>query len=377
MKAIKLFAIAAITLGMMACNKKDDNNVTPNEGAQATLSIKVDASSGLRAIGSPSADGDVKSLEVYVYNGEYLEGYKKAENAVEVVGIPVTTGARKLVVVSNANIGSVSTLTELQDKVVTGKLPMISPAGESQVGIMMTSEVKDITIKAGKNTYGFGAVEGSIENEPLDLLKVPARISLVGASTAFEGTYAGWTFEPDQVFLFNVPSATRVFPSGGNLVVPDAPYFAGVDKKDSWSGSLWAGDQTKRIELADAVTDLSTITADNPAYYYSYENDAKVVLVIKGKLKDAADQPVAGAPYADAEGFTYYSILINDTREGYSYRGDNTGIGKLKRNTDYQLSVTIKRPGTADPTTPPAEAATLDVKVTVKPWMTVNQNVEY
>lgn len=376
MKAIKLFAIAAITLGMMACNKKEDNNVMPNEGTQATLSIKVDAGSQLRAFGVAPADGDVKSLEVYVYNGDILEGYKKAEGAPEVKDVNVTTGTRKLVVIANANLGKVSSLAELEGKIITGKLPVLAPSGDTQVGVIMTSEIKQITVKAGKNVYGYGAVEGSIENDPLELLKVPARVSLVKAVTAFEGTFQNWTFEPAEVFMFNIPGSTKLF--GDDLFVPDAPRFTGV-AKGSWSGSLWVGDQTQSDVLKDAVTNLAEITANKFLYYYSFEKsatDAPVVLVIKGKLKDEANQEV-GAPYADAAGFTYYSILVNSAKAGYTYDPNHAADGALKRNTDYQLSVTIKRPGTSDPTTPPADAATLDVKVTVKPWDVVNQSVEY
>lgn len=375
MKAIKLFAIAALTLGMMACNKKEDSNVIPNEGTQATLSIKVDAGSQLRALGASPADGDVKSLEVYVYAGDLLEGYKKVENTSEAVDINVTTGERKLVVVANANLGKINSLTELQEIALRDKVVMVEPSGDDQVGVAMTAEPQTITIKAGKNTYGFGAGEGSISSAPLQLVKVPARISLVGASTSFEGAFAGWTFEPSEVFVFNVPNSSRLF--GPSLELVEMGRYAGM-KQDSWTGDLWVPSQVVKEVLRDEVSDLSSITPNNFIYYHSFESIGKpVVLVIRGKLKDDSGQLVKGAPFADDNGYTHYSILVNAERSGYAYTGDDTGTGNLKRNTDYRISVVIKRPGTSDPTTPPADAATLDVKVAVTPWLTVNQNIEY
>lgn len=379
MKTIKLFAIAAITLGMMACNKNENTEVNPNEGAQATLTVKVDTSSSLRAIGAVPADGTVKSLEVFVYAGDVLEGYGKADNATEVKDIKVTTGDRKMVVVANANLGKVNSLKDLMAKKIEGKVAVFGAPEGDQVDIAMTSETKDITIKAGKNVYGLaaGAEDNNLSTDPLELVKVPARISLISAKTEFAEPFTGWTFEPKAIFVFNVPGNTNYF---GSPLAIDGDHFSGIDMT-AWTGDLLASGTIKvNAALFDAVDDLSTITENNPAYYYSFENregSKPVVLTIKGKLKNADGEYVSGEPFADASGFTYYSILVNADRAGYTYTGEDTAIGYLKRNTDYRLSVTIKRPGTGDPTTPPAETATLDVKVEVKPWTKVSQTVVY
>lgn len=382
MKTIKLFAIAAITLGMMACNKNENTEVNPNEGAQATLTVKVDTGSSLRAIGAVPADGTVKSLEVFVYAGEALDGYGKAtgDGVVEVKDIKVTTGARKLVVVANANLGKVNSLSELKAKKIEGKVAVYAtPLGENQVDIAMTSEVKGVAIKAGKNLYGIaaGAGETSLSSDPLALVRVPARISLVSAKTEFSDVFEGWTFTPEAVFVFNVPGSSKYF---GNILATDGNFFSGIDMAGKTGELLVPGITNVNAALLDEVTDLSQITGNNPVYYYSFENKMEgskpVVLTIKGKLKDAAGQN-PGAPFTDSEGNTYYSILVNATRAGYTYNGEGTGTGLLKRNTDYRLSVTIKRPGTDDPTTPPSETATLDVKVEVKPWVEVSQGIVY
>lgn len=377
MKTIKLFAIAAIALGMMACNKKENTIITPDEGAPATLSVKVEAGNQLRATGVPM-DEDVKSLEVYVYAGDVLEAYKKVENSLEVTEISVTTGERTLVVVANANLGQIASLAALEGHIIKDKLVMVEPSGDDQTGVIMTAKPEPFIIKAGKNVYGYPSGDNVLNQEPLELVKVPARISLKSVKTEFSGVYEGWTFEPAEVFVFNVPGSSKLFDTPLS-VGSDEKTFAGVDMA-AWSGALLHNPWEKKEVLRDELTDLASLTPNSFIYFHTFENpeDYNVILTIKGKLKNKNGGYVTGAPHADTDGFTYYSILVNATKPGYSYTSnDGTGTGMLQRNTDYQLAVTIKRPGTDDPTTPPADAATLDVKVAVKAWVVVNQNVEY
>lgn len=371
MKTSKIFMVAAIALGLMACNKNEDINV-PQDEAQATLSVKINSGT-LRALGTPGEADKVTKLEVYVYKGGTLEAYKKAEEAAgvtEVKQIAVTAGASKLVVVANSaeDLGEVEALSALEEKMVEG---LVAPAS-----IVMTSEVTPIDIKAGHNVYGYtkSGDENQISEAPLALVRVPARVVLDKAEVAFEGVFADWKFTPEQVFVFNVRGKSKLF--GENLYVSEAPFYSGV-VVTGFGGALDGDSSVEKTSLQDVLEtkDFSKL----PAYYYTYENedaDHPVVLTIKGKLQ-RGDNSIPGAPYTDAAGTTYYSILVNVAKPGYVFTGVNSGNGKVKRNTEYKLDVTIKRPGKDDPTVIPSDPATLDVKVVVTPWSVVNQNVTY
>lgn len=371
MKTSKIFVVAAIALGFMACNKNEDINV-PQEEAQATLSVKINSGT-LRALGAPDDSDPVKNFEVYVFKGQVLEGYKRVEGAMEAKEIEVSAGNATLAVVANAGgegLGKAFTLDELKEAVKEG---VIEDAG----GLLMTSEMKEISIKAGKNLYGYTKTgdENEISADPLALVRVPARVVLQEAKTEFSGTFEGWTLEPQQVFVFNVRGKSKLF--GDNLYMADAPFYSGVDL-GSFSGSLKPTTSEKHESLQN---EFSSFIEDLPAYFYTYENEDQtypVVMTIKGLLRDAGGELVKSSPYTDAVGTTYYSILVNVTKPGYSYEGDASGgNGKVKRNTEYKLKVTIKRPGKDNPTITPSDPATLDVNVVVTPWTVVNQNVTY
>lgn len=395
MKLSKLFLIGAIALGMVACNNDDVPN-TGKVGEKATVSVKITkATSGTRAVGTTTAsemtaaESAIKNLDVFVFNGDAVDGHGTATgaNVSEVLEIAVTTGSRTLVVVANAtsDMGTITSKAALLAKVATDL-----SAQTLNNGLLMTSvETAAFTIAAGKNYYGYPtgtAATGETEHSvgaPVKLTRVPARVALVSATTAFEGSYAGFTFEPAEVFLFNAKKQSKYF---GASLVAGTELLSGVDL-NPFGGSLkpstWDAAWTVTY-LKDAVTDLTAISTDKPVYYYTFENDATVqptVLSIKGKIKKADNTYATATDFSgaiDAEGYTYYSIVVNATKGGYTYTGEDVAHdGKIIRNTQYNISITIKHLGKDDPTDPPTEAAMLDVLVEVVPWVVVNQGVEY
>lgn len=396
MKIGKLFlaGVVALGLGLAACN-----NETPEveTGADATVSIKITKTTAGTRVATDAytnvsertvAESNIKKLDVFVFNGDAVDGHGTASgtNVLEVKDIAVTTGSRTLVVVANAtsDMGTITSKAALLAKVATDL-----SAQTLDNGLLMTSEETGaFTIAAGKNYYGYTAGQTPAGTEhsvgaPVKLTRVPARVALVRATTAFDGSYAGFKFEPEQVFLFNAKKQSKYFgtslATGAELLSGvDLTLFAGPLKPATWDAA-WTVDYLK-----DAVTDLETISTDKPVYYYTFENDATVqptVLSIKGKIKKADDSYATAADFPgaiDAAGYTYYSIVVNATKGGYTYTGaDVAHDGKIMRNTQYNLTVTIKHLGKDDPTEPPTEAAMLDVLVEVVPWVIVNQAVEY
>lgn len=396
MKLEKLFLLGAIALGLAACSNEDTPVV--QQAKNATMSLKI-VQGGTRAIGDSeltTKESKIKRLDVFVFNGDARDGYERAENedgVTEVKNIAVTTGSRTMMVVANA------TFTKEEMKAITSKADLLTKVATDlatqtlEKGLLMTGEVTEaFTIAPGKNYYGYPDQPGvdaenqHSKNEPVKLIRVPARVSLISAVTTFEGSYEGFTFEPEEIFLFNAKKQSKYFGNPGALVKGpellsgiDLTDFDGTLKPDTWVPA-WKADYLK-----DAFTSLD-ILSEKPVYYYVFENDASVqptVLSIKGKIKKADNTYATKDEFPDAidaQGFTYYSILVNATRDGYTYSGENNGITGdkiIRRNTHYKISVTIKRIGKKDPTDPPIEPATLDVKVEVAEWEVVGQNVVY
>ena len=391
MKLEKLFLLGAIAFGLAACSNEDTPVV--QQAKNATMSLKI-VQGGTRAIGIPdditAGESKIKRLDVFVFNGDAVDGHKQAtgEDVTEVKDIAVTTGSRTMVVVANAtaDMGTITSKAAL-----LGKVASDLAAQTLENGLLMTSEVtEEFTIQAGKNYYGYAAGQTPAGNEisvgvPVKLTRVPARVALVNAVTQFTGSYAEFTFEPEEIFLFNAKKQSKYFGNPGALVKGpellsgvDLTDFDGTLKPDTWVPA-WKADYLK-----DAFTSLD-ILSEKQVYYYVFENDASVqptVLSIKGKIKkSSADDDYATAtefPGAiDSQGYTYYSIVVNANKEGYTYEGDTPKDSKILRNTKYNISVTIKHLGKDDPTDPPTEAATLDVKVEVAEWEVVGQNVVY
>ena len=386
MKLEKLFLLGAIAFGLAACSNEDTPVV--QQAKNATMSLKI-VQGGTRAIGIPdditAGESKIKRLDVFVFNGDAVDGHKQAtgEDVTEVKDIAVTTGSRTMVVVANAtaDMGTITSKAAL-----LGKVASDLAAQTLENGLLMTSEVtEEFTIQAGKNYYGYAAGQTPAGNEisvgvPVKLTRVPARVALVNAVTQFTGSYAEFTFEPEEIFLFNAKKQSKYFGNPGALVA-GTELLSGVDLS-SFGGPLKPAAWETADYLKDAFTSLD-ILSEKQVYYYVFENDASVqptVLSIKGKIKKADDT------YADADEFpgvfddddyTYYSIVVNANKEGYTYEGDTPKDSKILRNTQYNISVTIKHLGKDDPTDPPTEAATLDVKVEVAEWEVVGQNVVY
>lgn len=388
MKLRKLFYLSAITLGLVACSNDDIPN--PKDGkADASISIKVyPASTGsqTRATGNLDGNGikpeglaaesEIKQLEAWIFNGDALEKYATVAGT-EIKGIEVTSGPRTLVVVANANLETQPTLSGL--KALTKDLSL-----NTDNGLVMTAEPLELALEAGENFYGYAGTTSTEKNYitdvPLALTRINARVAIVSTELNLKQLPNDQTHVFDgladaQVAIFNVPKASNLF--GTSLATNKAYLFGQAWPSTSGSYVSTTEGGTKEELLFDKLSDFTIATAKAP-YYYVNENTAKeekeqmlIVLRAKPTLNDV---PVVSAGlYTDAEGYTYYPIWVNATKDGYTYTGDNTGNSKIIRNTQYNISLTVT--GIGNPSIDPAETAFLDVKVEVKPWEVVSQNV--
>ncbi|MDD4010256.1 MAG: fimbrial protein [Fermentimonas sp.] len=384
MKIFKVLLVVAIAFGMMACNNEDVPQV--NGDKDASISIRVFPSSdgpSFRATGNLDGNGiipaglaaesAIKTLEVWVFVGNALEAYKSAtiaDGAVpEVIDIEVTSGPRTIVVVANASLGTQATLTGL--KALTKNLTQ-----DVSAGLVMTAEpIENVTLVKGNNYYGYSGTTSEGENYlnqgALALTRVNARVAIVAADIQLATLPDGEV----HVAMFNVPKTTNLF--GAPLAI-NGNYLFGY----TWPsplGTYTVG--TAESSLLDGTITFPITNALAP-YYYVNENTAEnaneqMFIVLRGKPYMGDDTHVNQYQglYTDAEGYTYYPVWVNATKDGYSYTGANTGDSEIRRNTQYNISLTIT--GIGRPTIDEPETAWLDVKVEVAPWAVVTQNVTW
>ena len=399
MKLSKFFLMGVIAIGLVACNNEEVGGIDPN-APEATISVRIAPSSGttVRAVGDISGDGVlaaglasesvITSLEVYVFAGQTPNGYKKATatepaTVTQVLDIETSSGNKDIIVVANANIGSVASKDALLAK--TKDLPAETP-------LIMTGQAS-ATLKAGNNQYGFSTTTPNYNatynqisaNTPLKIERINARVAIVSAalnlSTAQKAIFDN--LKEIDIAMFNVPKTSKLF--GASL-------FDATGNKFSYGGAAWPSTSSTYTADDPQASLLNTNIGDAPAgtspfilntaapYYYVNENtstDAKKLtfIVLRGKPYKGDVQLIAEGVYTDANGYSYYPVWVNKVDDNYTYNTGHTADGKITRNTQYNITLSITKIG--NPSIDPTEVAKLDVQVEVKPWTVVSQAVTW
>jgi hypothetical protein len=405
MKLGKLFLAGVIALGLMACNKEEVPDL--KTGAEATVSVKVFPSSKApvtRQVGDLSGDGvapaglaaesAIKNVEVWLFIGETPDGYKKGNDGEAFVeGIETTAGSKNMVVAANANIGAVANKAAL-----LAQLKNLSQ--DISTGLVMTSEPVDITLVGGKNQYGFKTDDANYDADAaqqlslgtrLPITRINARVALVNLTYEFDNPFYD-KFELTEVSLFNARKSSKLF---GTSLVNGTEFLYGSAYPSTLHSYVGSAGYTGATFTATADATLAEAFVPNPDlaapklvdpknahYFYAFENTADTpenregtFIVLKGKLFKGDVQYIAPGLATDDEGFTYYAIWVNAAKDGYTYNEGHTADGKIMRNTQYNITATLKKAG--NPTIDPPVEAQLDVYVEVAPWIVVTQNVEW
>ncbi len=397
MKIFKVLLVVAIALGMMACNNEQDVPEISGE-KDASISIKVVPSSdspSFRAVGNLSGNGiigqgleaesAIHHLEVWVFSGDVLKAYGTSTTD-EIKDLETSVGESTIVVAANAKIGIVGSKTALLAKL--GDLP---PRDITDDGLVMTAEPIEVTLVAGNNYYGYTdtqveekiAVDATKKNhlddgkKPLPLTRVNARVAIVSAELDYENVpetqQAVFTRLGDiEVAMFNVPNKTNLF--GTSLATTNADFQFGAAWPSPKYSYVGVGTGTPNPNLHDSIAGLP-ISAESAPYYYVKENAPaqKMLIVLRAKVYNEETVVTELKDlFTDTEGYTYYPILVN--KDGVAENG-KVGDGNVYRNTQYNISLTIK--GLGNPTIDDVDKAFLDVNVSVAPWNVVTQEVTW
>lgn len=384
-----LLSLVALALAFTACNKNQDE---PQQSeTDATISVAV-KSADLRAYedGAGDADMKVQKLAVMVYQGEAQVAFKEVtDGSLEVKDIETTSGAKTLVVVANYANENLQGLSLTKIKKLTHTLSA-DDQDPNKGTFMLTAEPVSVNLEKGNNYYGYAAGEGNriSVDQPIELKHIHAGMSLAGVTVEFAEPYKalyGVKFDKKgQLIALIAKAQSNVF--GESLVNDDAKYFYGA-KLFGTKDNKYTPAEANYKEMAALKMALTETGAQTGKGFYVLENnDAKhpTILCLKATLTQADGTPLTAEQAAQAveagwivsttDHSTYYPVLVNWEKDGYTFEGTTDKNG-IVRNNKYEISLTITGPGTNSPEDPTAEKANLDVKCKVLPWVIVKQNV--
>lgn len=405
MKIKSILLAALIAFGFAACNNED----APDLGKQAegTVTVKVLPSSkgGSRLVGDIDGSGvqvaglgeesKIVRLEVFVYDdsSKKLDGYgESATNVVE--KIATHAGEKIIVVVANATtaIGPVANYADLKAK--TSALPVAAVVDNGEItltnGLVMTGESTVVKLDAGDNQFGYKADDDGYKasakqlssNTPLPITRVNARVAIADAKLSISDPAQQALFDglkDVEVAIFNVPQETNIFGDAGTLTADVTKFYFGnawPTTANSYVGSA-DSDDNGEANTAFVETGFATLPigiTDAP-YFYVTENvkeginpKEQMLIVLRGVPTLNNVEVEAEGLYTDEEGYTYYPVWVNKD-------GIEDGTGKVVRNTQYNIYLTIK--GMGNPSIDEVEEAFLDVLVKVEDWEVVTQDVTW
>ena len=384
-----LLSLVALTLAFTACNKNQDE---PQSETDATISVAI-KSADLRAYedGAGTEDMKVQTLAVMVYEGQAQVAYKEAATAgdLEVKDIETTAGTKTLLVVANF-AGTTFQGKSLKDALAMTHELAADDQDPAKGKHMLTSEATTVTLKKGKNYYGYADGDGNrlSVNKPMQLKHIHAGMSFTSVKVNFTDAYKALydvKFDKGAIMALIAKKQSNVF--GASLVNADPNYLYGEEHFGK-ADNKYTPDETKYKKMAELKMDITEISeAMTGKGFYVLENKSKehpTILCIKGELtqkggaaltaEQAKEAVAAGWIVSETDHSTFYPVLVNWEKEGYTFTGTTDKKG-IVRNNKYEISLTITGPGTNSPEDPTQEKANLDVKCVVTPWNIVKQNV--
>ena len=384
-----LLSLVALTLAFTACNKNQDE---PQQSeTDATISVAV-KSADLRAYedGAGNEDKKVQKLAVMVYQGQAQVAYKEAADVstLEVKDIETTAGAKTLVVVANFANQNLKGLSLEKVKALTHTLSA-DDQDPTKGTFMLTAEPVSVNLQKGNNYYGYATGDGNriSVDKPIELQHIHAGMALTNLTVKFAESYAklySVKFDEGQLIALIAKAQSNVF--GKPLVNTDANYFYGV-KLFGKTDAKYTPAAANYKEMAELKMDLKETGEQERKGFYILENNSAehpTILCLKGTLTqadgseltaDQAQQAVeAGWIVSTTDHSTYYPVLVNWAKDGYTFTGTDEHNG-IVRNNKYEIALTITGPGTNSPEDPTQEKANLDVMCKVLPWVIVKQNV--
>lgn len=369
MKLRNLFLLVSMAFIAVSCEKAEDDVTTPPvvsvESASISLQIAGTEGTSTRSAGNPTQEDKVLRLDAFVFNADgSLEAYKNATSSVNTItkvdNIAVTSGAKKIFVLANY-VGDASLIKTLDDlKKATADLKNEKDNGR----LTMATDLVDVTILPGKNYIGYssGVSDGtSLAPHSYSLTRLVSRVKIED----MQWQSSEYSFDDQTAFVVNAPKNSFLI-SAASVSAP-ASYYEGL----AGSGDLYPSASTV---LSGSDNFLTTVAGNNNTYFYVYENQPvnnvmayPTVLIIRAKVKQN-NAYIANIPgRVDANGYTYFSVIINKEGTSSTVSGATDGHTYIKRNNTYSIKTVVKGLGTSNPFSSESPSS-LSAQVNVAAW---------
>lgn len=247
MKKYLVFAAAAV-LGLVACNKNPEV-VTPSEGKKVDVTVSIQgAPSMTKATGTTYAnESKVNNLQVFVFNGEQLEGHNSVNEKLQAV-VAATAGQRSIWAIVNAPVDLYSTLggdAMTRSALVSAATALSQNALDSFV---MTGSVDQEVVDGG--------------NVAIDVRRIVSRVSVGKISCEPKEYLDNFRIQLNGIYMINVTGDTA-YGSDGNPSL--------------WVNQMGHNDAAYDVLLADMFdTEAVEVTPNAPHEvehaFYPYPN---------------------------------------------------------------------------------------------------------
>jgi len=344
-----LLIAVLMSVGMMtSCSSSDTEENTP-VGNPAVVSLELNGKAMTRS-GASTDEANISGGQAAAFDASgaivgTVQIFLTSASATPTIN--TTTQATQVSVV--ANPGTTASFGSILNK---GGLEAVKTdlASTTTAATTANSQNAKLLPKYGNATFTFGT--DSKASPTVDMYNLVAKIKLSSIKTDFSGTgYAGATFVPKEVFLYNA-NTTCTFGGTGS-----APQI-GENTDTSYAVTT----PNNYYYLSSGI--ISSYDEDHPTVFYTFPNTSAATptkLVIKGEFK-----PKDGDPEV-----VYYPITINKfqdgttiTKGGSELTGADENDSKIVKSTSYDVSITINGKGvkTPDSNITPA-TATITMKV--------------
>jgi hypothetical protein len=211
-KKVFLFSFVVGLVSLAACQKNAGKDVVRSHepGSPVEVKVCITGTPGTRATGvSESFEKKVRSLQVFVFNGDALENHRSVTNS-QMALVPATAGERTVWAVVNApDIYSVLQKSDSDPMTLTKLKAHVS---RLQDNVYVASGGED-TDPAGSNFIMCGStVQELVDGGQVDISvkRIVARVSIEKISASLKDYRENYTIRINGVYLINVPLNTSL-----------------------------------------------------------------------------------------------------------------------------------------------------------------------
>lgn len=383
MKTNQFLLLATAVFTLLSCSTEEKPS-GGEEVANSRLSIRIlgetSAPKG-RAAGEPTQaeESKVNDFIVFVFKQDGSNDVLPKEFATwpetGKTDVMITEAAKEVYVIANT----------LDDDAVNTALKAVTRKSELQavLGRGFTSTDPDAAVTqsstdlwmSGKNDAAFIPVKGESVPISVTLKYIAAKVRIT--SVTVEG---GLTLTQSEVTVLNGGAATKLIPADepATSLIPtftpsdsDPFYVSGADMKDfQFKPDIYKPNLNYKYTLTGSGSDKVIAAGKNQHYFYVFENDGEA---FKNTTDPKNGQPtIVSLKCLHSLDAVYYSIFFKADPDGIlGY--DNMVI---ERGKSYDIAMTIKKLGNADPTIPLLKT-TIEVTITPAKWETVTIDKVY